>query len=94
MFCEFRFLLFGHNSFDAMGGFDDFIFGFNSISEFESKIKEKSENLFDRYDMVDLTNLEQYEIDEIESFRRDHLSKEKRIESMIEKIGELTKSFM
>ena len=40
MYCDFRFLVFGYDSFYPEGGFDDFLFGFNEINEFEQKVVE------------------------------------------------------
>lgn len=56
-----RFMLFAFNKSFSFGGFDDFLFAFSTIKEFEVKMNEWIQK-FDFYHIVDTNNLKQYEL--------------------------------
>jgi len=60
---EFRYLLFGFNFYDKSGGFNDFIFGFNTFEDFKNKLDIILED-FEKeiYEILDLTKLSNFRV--------------------------------
>ncbi|WP_283747858.1 hypothetical protein [Bacillus thuringiensis] len=56
-----RFMLFAFNKSFPSGGFDDFLFAFSTVAEFEVKMNEWIQK-FDFYHIVDTKDLKQHEI--------------------------------